>query len=50
MVLAGASADAIKLQAIREGMRTLRMTAIIKVAMGQTTLEEAVSNSAFDHD
>ncbi|MDH4469091.1 MAG: ATPase, T2SS/T4P/T4SS family [Bacteriovoracaceae bacterium] len=50
MVLAGASADAIKLQAVKDGMRTLRMAAIIKVAMGQTTLEEAVGNSASDHD
>jgi type IV pilus assembly protein PilB len=50
MVLAGASADSIKLQAIKEGMRTLRMTAIIKVAMGETTLEEAVGNSASDND
>ena len=49
MILAGASAESIKLQAIKDGMRTLRMTAIIKVAMGITTLEEAISNSASDN-
>jgi len=49
LILANGSADDIKRQAIKEGMKTLRMTAIIKVAQGVTTLEEAVSNSASDN-
>ena len=48
LILRNASADEIKRQAIKDGMKTLRMTALTKVAMGQTTLEEAVSNSASD--
>lgn len=49
LVLNNASADDIKRQAILEGMITLRMAAIIKVAQGVTTLEEAVGNSAADN-
>lgn len=48
LILRNASADEIKRQAIKDGMKTLRMTALTKVAMGQTTLDEAVSNSASD--
>jgi type IV pilus assembly protein PilB len=49
LVLNNGSADDIKRQAIVDGMVTLRMAAIIKVAQGVTTLEEAVSNSAADN-
>jgi type IV pilus assembly protein PilB len=42
------STDEIKRQAIKEGMKTLRMCALTKVAQGLTTLDEAISNSASD--
>ncbi|WP_408098465.1 type IV-A pilus assembly ATPase PilB [Peredibacter sp. HCB2-198] len=48
LILRNASSDDIKKQAIRDGMKTLRMCALTKVAQGLTTLEEAVSNSASD--
>jgi type IV pilus assembly protein PilB len=48
LILRNASADDIKKQAIRDGMKTLRMCALTKVAQGLTTLEEAVTNSASD--
>ena len=48
MVLKNASSDEIKAAAIKEGMKTLRMSALTKVAQGMTTLEEALSNSASD--
>jgi type IV pilus assembly protein PilB len=47
-ILRNASSDEIKKQAIKDGMKTLRMSALTKVALGETTLEEAVSNSAAD--
>ena len=37
-----------KREAIKEGMKTLRMCALTKVALGETTLDEAVSNSGSD--
>ncbi len=43
MVLRNESAIEIKRQAVREGMKTLRMSALSKVAEGRTTLEEALS-------
>jgi type IV pilus assembly protein PilB len=43
MVLKGESIIDIKRQAIKEGMRTLRMSGITKAAEGRTTLEEALS-------
>lgn len=49
LILKNASSDAIKAQAIKDGMKTLRMSALTKVAQGLTTLEEAVSNSASDN-
>ena len=49
LILRNASTDDIKKQAIRDGMKTLRMCALTKVAQGLTTLEEAVSNSASDN-
>jgi type IV pilus assembly protein PilB len=47
-ILKEASSDELKLIAIKEGMKTLRMSALTKVAQGLSTLEEAVSNSAPD--
>lgn len=49
MILAGESADELKKVAIFEGMRTLRMSAIMKVLQGITSLEEAVTNTASDN-
>ena len=49
LILKHASSDEIKAQAIREGMKTLRMSALTKVAQGLTTIEEATSNSASDN-
>ncbi|MCB9094615.1 MAG: Flp pilus assembly complex ATPase component TadA [Halobacteriovoraceae bacterium] len=49
LILNDASAEEIKRMAIYEGMRTLRMSALIKVTQGITTLEEAVSNSSADN-
>jgi type IV pilus assembly protein PilB len=47
-ILNNASSDDLKLIAIKEGMKTLRMSALTKVAQGMTTLEEAMANSAAD--
>lgn len=43
MVLKGATAIEIKRQAVKEGMKTLRMSALSKVVEGRTTVEEALS-------
>ena len=48
IILKNGSGDDIKKQAIKEGMKTLRMSALTKVAQGYTTLAEAVSNSSAD--
>lgn len=48
ILLRSGSTDEIKRQAIKEGMKTLRMCALTKVAQGLTTIDEAVSNSASD--
>lgn len=48
ILLRNGSTDEIKRQAIKEGMKTLRMCALTKVAQGLTTLDEAISNSASD--
>jgi type IV pilus assembly protein PilB len=48
VILKSGSGDEIKKQAIKEGMKTLRMCALTKVAQGLTTLEEALGNSASD--
>jgi len=48
LILRNSSTDDIKKQAIRDGMKTLRMCALTKVAQGLTTLEEAVTNSTSD--
>lgn len=49
LVLRNSSSDEIKAQAIKDGMKTLRMSALTKVAQGLMTLEEATSNSASDN-
>ncbi|OFZ14340.1 MAG: hypothetical protein A2X86_05705 [Bdellovibrionales bacterium GWA2_49_15] len=48
IILKHGTSDDIKKQAIKEGMKTLRMSALTKVAQGMTTLDEAVSNSGSD--
>ncbi len=48
LILKNASADDLKKQAIKDGMKTLRMSALTKVAQGMTTLDEAVLNSSSD--
>lgn len=48
LVLKNASADEIKRQAILDGMKTLRMSALTKVAEGATTVSEAINNSSAD--
>lgn len=47
-VLAGANSLELKKKAMEEGMRSLRMSALTKVAEGMTTLEEALTNTASD--
>lgn len=48
LILRNASADDLKKQGIKDGMKTLRMSALTKVAQGMTTLDEAVTNSSSD--
>jgi type IV pilus assembly protein PilB len=48
IVINGASAAELKQEAIRLGMQTLRMAALSKVMAGQSTIEEAISNTAPD--
>jgi len=48
LILKHGSSDDIKRQAIKEGMKTLRMSALTKVALGETSIEEAISNSSSD--
>ena len=48
LILKNASSDEIKKQAIKDGMKTLRMCALTKFAQGHTTLAEVVSNSSPD--
>ena len=50
LILKNANADALKAQAIKDGMKSLRMSALTKVAQGLTTIEEALGNSASDSD
>ncbi len=49
LILKDASSEEIKRMAIFEGMRTLRMSYLIKVVQGTTTIEEAVANSGSDN-
>lgn len=48
LILKNVSSEEIKKEAIKKGMKTLRMSALTKVAQGVTTLEEAVSVTASD--
>jgi type IV pilus assembly protein PilB len=48
LVINGASAAELKQEAIRLGMSSLRMSALAKVMQGQSTVEEAVGNTAPD--
>jgi type IV pilus assembly protein PilB len=48
LVIQGCSAAELKQEAIRLGFRTLRMAALAKVKAGQTSLAEAVGNTAPD--
>ncbi len=48
LIFKNASSDEIKKQAIKDGMKTLRMSALTKVAQGLTSLHEAVMNSSSD--
>jgi len=47
-ILSGASALEIKREAVRQGMNTLRNSALDKLKLGITTTEEVVRNSASD--
>jgi type IV pilus assembly protein PilB len=46
MILRGASVEEIRIQAVREGMLTLRADGVKKVERGITTLEEVVKETA----
>ncbi len=48
LVIQGCSTAELKQEAIRLGFRTLRMAALAKVKVGQTSLAEAVGNTAPD--
>jgi len=48
LVLQGASAAEVKSEAIRGGMKTIRMSALLKVAKGLTDLDEVVRVTAGD--
>jgi type IV pilus assembly protein PilB len=49
MILRNGSTDDLKRVAIKDGMKTLRMCALTKVAQGLMTIEEAIGNSASDN-
>ena len=48
IILRKGTVDDIKKQAIKSGMKTLRMSALTKVAQSLTTLDEAMMNSSSD--
>ena len=48
IIMNGGTADQIKLKAVKEGMKTLRMSALTKVAAGETTIEEALTTTSAD--
>ena len=48
LVLQGASTAELKQEAIRLGMATLRMSGLVKVGAGMTTLEEILRVTAND--
>ncbi len=47
-VLGGANSLQLKKMALEEGMKSLRMSALTKVAEGRTTIEEALASTAAD--
>ncbi len=47
-ILSGASALELKREAIRQGMKTLRQSALVKLKEGITTIEEVVRNTSKD--
>ena len=47
-ILSGAAALEIKREAIRQGMKTLRQSALLKLKQGITSIEEVVRNTAAD--
>lgn len=50
LIVNGANSDDLKKAAVGKGMRTLRMSAIAKLARGETTLSEVLNNSRPDGD
>jgi type IV pilus assembly protein PilB len=48
LVLQGASATELKAEAIRQGMRTLRMSGVTKICQGVSTVEEVAKITAAD--
>lgn len=48
LILSGATAPVLKRAALSEGMQTLRTSAMVKVAQGATTLEEALASTTAD--
>ncbi|MCB9254320.1 MAG: type IV-A pilus assembly ATPase PilB [Bdellovibrionaceae bacterium] len=50
MVVKNSSSDDIKRQAIKEGMITLRQSALVKLYRGETTFEEVLNNTRPDGD
>jgi type II secretory ATPase GspE/PulE/Tfp pilus assembly ATPase PilB-like protein len=46
LIMHGASADDLRSQGVAEGMLTLRMDGMKKVARGATTLEEVIKETA----
>ena len=48
MIIKGTSSDQLKKEAIKAGMKTLRMSALTQVAKGLTSLDEALLNSSSD--
>jgi len=47
-ILSGASALELKREAVRQGMKTLRQSALLKLKQGITTIEEVVRNTSQD--
>jgi len=50
LIVNGANADELKKVAMSKGMRTLRQSALMKLARGETTLTEVLNNSRPDGD
>ena len=48
-VLSGASVLELKREAIKQGMKTLRQSALLKLKSGVSTVEEVVRNTASDN-